>query len=80
MEEPAELAAEVVENEARFTLDDFRLSAEDCIQRVVLSELQQSVISRENYLKLTGWFATHVPKQDALNTVNITGIRDIMYM
>ena len=72
VEDCAEVAGER-EDEA-FTLDDFWLSVEECPQRVVPSELQQSMISRENYLKLTGWFATHVPKQDSLNTVSITGI------
>ena len=60
-----------------FTLDDFWLSAEECTQRVVPSGLEQSMISRENYLKLTGWFATHVPKQESLNTVSVTGKLDI---
>ena len=28
-----------------------------------------AMLSRQNYKKLTGWFATHVPKQENVNTV-----------
>lgn len=31
-----------------------------------------AMLSRQNYKKLTGWFATHVPKQETLNTVNFS--------
>ena len=37
------------------------------------TKLRGNFISRQNYLKLTGWFATHVPHQEALNTLDITG-------
>ena len=38
--------------------------------RPVLRTSQSGVmLSRQNYKKLTGWFATHVPKQEILNTV-----------
>lgn len=38
--------------------------------RPILRTSQPGVmLSRQNYKKLTGWFATHVPKQENLNTV-----------
>ena len=52
--------------EEGFTLNDFQLVAETS-HRAVPSELQGAVISRENYLKLTSWFAVNVPKQESLN-------------
>ena len=52
-----------------FTLHDFQLSAEVSPRR--RCENEGKVISRQNYLKLTGWFATNVPTQENLNTVNL---------
>ena len=31
-----------------------------------------AMLSRQNYKKLTGWFATHVPQQDTLNTIQFS--------
>ena len=59
--------------EEGFTLNDFQLVAETS-HRAVPSELQGAVISRENYLKLTSWFAVNVPKQESLNTTSIAGM------
>lgn len=36
---------------------------------VLRTSMSGVVISRQNYKKLTGWFATHVPKQEHLNTL-----------
>ncbi len=60
------------EVESEFTLTDFR-AAVGVLHRVEASQLQGAMISRQNYLKLTSWFSTHVPKQGALNTVDIKG-------
>ena len=38
------------------------------------SKLRGKILSRQNYLKLTGWFATHVPQQDSLNTLDISSM------
>lgn len=39
--------------------------------RPVIRTSQSAImISQQNYKKLTGWFATHVPTQENLNTVN----------
>jgi hypothetical protein len=37
---------------------------------VIRTSQSAAMISRQNYKKLTGWFATHVPTQENLNTVN----------
>ena len=36
---------------------------------ILRSSQSGAMLSRQNYKKLTGWFATHVPKQENLNTV-----------
>ena len=54
-----------------FMLGNFQFDPEE---PAAPSKLKGSVISRQNYLKLTGWFATHVPQQDTVNTMDITGI------
>ncbi len=52
-----------------FTLAEFQMVAP---QRRVLSPINSAkVISRQNYLKLTGWFAVNVPTQESLNTVEL---------
>ena len=43
------------------------------------TQLREKFLSRQNYLKLTGWFATHVPTQDTLNTMTLTGIAKDFY-
>lgn len=59
-----------------FTLHDFQLSAEVSPRRRLLCENSVKIISRLNYLKLTGWFATNVPTQENLNTVKLAvGVR-----
>ena len=45
-------------------------------QPPVQAKLREKMISRQNYLKLTSWFTTHVPRQDTLNTAILTGIFD----
>ena len=60
--------------ECQFTLNDFLLDEEEAKTYLVPTKLQGSMISRQNYLKLTSWFATHVPQQDTLNTVALTGM------
>lgn len=54
-----------------FTLNDFLKVSND--PSIMVSGPGNPVISRENYLKMTSWFATHIPKQAHLNTVNIKG-------
>ena len=58
--------------QVEFTLNDFQLSSE-ALHQVMPNKLRGAVISRQNYLKLTSWFAANVPKQKALNTVNLEG-------
>lgn len=58
--------------QVEFTLNDFQLSAE-ALHQVMPNKLRGAVISRQNYLKLTSWFAANVPKQKAINTVNLEG-------
>ena len=59
--------------EHQFTLNDFQVSNELSPRRILRTTRNSSgiMMSRENYLKLTGWFATNVPKQEKLNTVDI---------
>ena len=54
--------------ECTFTLDNFLLRAE---RNCPPLQISQGMISRENYLKLTGWFATHVPTQEKVNLLNL---------
>lgn len=58
--------------QVEFTLNDFQLSSET-LHQVMPNKLRGAVISRQNYLKLTSWFAANVPKQKTLNTVNLEG-------
>lgn len=58
--------------QVEFSLNDFQLSAEG-LHQVMPNKLRGAVISRQNYLKLTSWFAANVPKQKAINTVNLEG-------
>ena len=37
---------------------------------VIRTSRSAAMISRQNYKKLTGWFATHVPTQENLNTIH----------
>ena len=61
------------QDQSQFTLNDFliRTANHTSSSRVVPSQLRHAVISRENYLKMTSWFATNVPSQHQLNTVDI---------
>ena len=57
---------------------DIILTAAEDLEEMVLYQppatiLREKMISRQNYLKLTGWFATHVPQQASLNTLDMTG-------
>lgn len=72
-EHPETMTSELPREEGEFTLNDFQASS-GAGHRVEASRLQGAMVSRQNYLKLTSWFATHVPKQEVLNTVSITGI------
>lgn len=44
------------------------------------TKLRGKILSRQNYLKLTGWFATHVPQQDSLNTLDISSMYNTIEM
>ena len=57
----------------QFTFNDFLLAANRRREAVVSSRLKHPVISRENYLKMTGWFATHVPRQRNVHTIHLQG-------
>lgn len=61
------------EDQVEFALNDFQPNPPEAHYRIVPSGLQGAVISRQNYLKLTSWFAANVPRQESLNTVNIAG-------
>lgn len=61
------------QNYNEFTFNDFLQTAKWSRESVVASQLQHPFISRENYLKMTSWFATHVPQQRHLHTVQIQG-------
>lgn len=69
---PSEVGRGVAE-EQQFTLNDFLLDVEEARLHLVSTRLQASMISRQNYLKLTSWFAKHVPQQVKMKTVDITG-------
>lgn len=58
--------------------DDFmvkytELDAEETALYEAPIKLRGNTVSRQNYLKLTSWFATHVPQQDSLNTLDLSG-------
>ena len=53
-----------------FTLNDFRISTK-VVHPLPIKTAPEVVISRQNYLKLTSWFAANVPTQDSLNTLEI---------
>ena len=48
-----------------FTFNDFLLSSSDQIK---MPKTNRAMISRENYLKLTSWLATHKPTQATMST------------
>ena len=54
-----------------FTLDDFQQASETLL---VPKWNGYKTLSRENYLKITSWFAANVPKQEFINTVNVEGL------
>ena len=65
-------SSEVEREDPEFTLDDFQMVA-GMSYKVVNSKLHGAMISRQNYLKLTSWFATNVPTQDTLNIASVSG-------
>ena len=63
------------ENELYSVFRDLSLAEEAALFEAPLQvRLRERVISHHNYLKLTGWFAVHVPQQTSLNTTTLTGI------
>ena len=55
-------------------LEETPVGESDSTQYIVMpNKLKSAVLSRQNYLKLTSWFVTQVPRQDTLHTVNVTG-------
>lgn len=54
--------------EHTFTLDDFLMKLEPYDPSLKVSE---GMVSRHNYLKLTGWFATNIPTQEKINTFDL---------
>ena len=65
---------ETDENDVLPLFSDLNEAEEAALYDPPQTQLREKVISRQNYLKLTGWFATHVPRQDTLNTKILTGI------
>lgn len=53
-----------------FTLTDFLVSLQEADQRPVIST-NSIILSRDNYLKMTSWFATNIPTQSIIHTKNI---------
>lgn len=51
-----------------FTFNDFRIHPDPDRPPMQISG---GMMSRLNYLKLTSWFATHAPKQENMNTVDL---------
>lgn len=63
----------------KFVFNDFLQSHDQSCDRLIKSKLNSAMISRENYLKMTSWFASHTPQQITLNTVNLQGsLNDII--
>lgn len=60
-------------NFCEFVLRDSELDAEERAMYEAPTKLHGKSISRQNYLKLTSWFAMHIPQQATLNTLDITG-------
>ena len=60
-------------NGGDFMAPEFEDLEEKSLYEPPATKLRGKTISRQNYLKLTGWFATHIPQQDTLNTLDITG-------
>jgi hypothetical protein len=55
-------------------LEEEQWSNETIPQQIVMpSVLKSSIVSKQNYKKLTSWFSVHVPKQEYLHKINISG-------
>lgn len=68
--DPLDILPDVIHlpsSEPIFTLDDFLIQTAYHIPL----EVSQGTMSRENYLKLTSWYATNVPIQENLNTLDL---------
>lgn len=50
-----------------FTLNDLQLAP---VPKPPI-QISQGAVSRQNYLKLTSWFATHMPVQETMSTINM---------
>lgn len=59
------------DDEGDFTLSDFQVTAIAPPQRRIFSQQKTRIISRQNYLKLTSWFAVNVPSQASVHTVDM---------
>ena len=57
-----------------FALDNFQQAPETLLTP---KQSGYKAVSRENYLKLTSWFAANAPKQEFVNTVNVEGLHDV---
>ncbi len=60
----------LAEPEHDFSLNDFRLPPPPPHHPHL--QVSHGTVSRENYLKLTGWFAKHVPTQESVNTLEMS--------
>lgn len=65
---------EEIENDDDIMAQYSELTTEDTTLYGPPTRLCGKILSRQNYLKLTGWFATHVPQQDSLNTLDISSM------
>ena len=54
-----------------FTLNDFLQNSDDV--KYLKSRLERAAISRDNYLKMTGWFATQLPTHNAVTVKELQG-------
>lgn len=59
------------EEDGDFTLSDFQVSVTATAQHRVLSKHEAKILSRQNYLKLTSWFAVNIPSQESINTMEL---------
>lgn len=55
----------------QFTLNDFLQNSREV--KYLKSKLERAAISRDNYLKMTGWFATQQPTHTTLTVTELQG-------
>lgn len=58
----------LIKPDPSFTFKDFQIP---CPSSSLPIQISHGVVSRQNYLKLTSWFAKNVPSQESLNTLDL---------